>query len=273
MAIQNMTVVLDDSVQSENRLTCAISLAREHRAFLTGLCATSMFRTVKAEPERGAFAETGTNAAEIGEQLAAMFRDRIRFGRVQGEWRIASDPLTDSAVRHARLSDLFVLGQIDPGHPPPAGRHLLEDVLLTSGRPILVVPYAGQYNTVGTNVLVAWKDSREAVRAMHDALPCLVKAASVTLLHAFTAGRKGPDESVTAGIARYLSRHGVDARVARFPMAGISVPDAMLSYAADIGADLLVAGGYGHSRLREFALGGVTRGLLQQMTVPVLMSH
>jgi nucleotide-binding universal stress UspA family protein len=109
---------------------------------------------------------------------------------------------------------------------------------------------------------------------MNDAIPLLAKAASITILEASPIGRKpATDDATRADITRHLARHGISAKTARTAMASISAPDAMLSYAADVSADLLVVGGYGHSRLRELILGGVTRELLQHMTLPVLMSH
>ena len=109
---------------------------------------------------------------------------------------------------------------------------------------------------------------------MNDAIPLLAKAASVTILEANPIGRKpASDDAASADITRHLSRHGISAETARTALASISASDALLSYAADISADLLVVGGYGHSRLRERILGGVTRELLQHMTLPVLMSH
>jgi nucleotide-binding universal stress UspA family protein len=146
--------------------------------------------------------------------------------------------------------------------------------LITSGRPILVVPYIGRLETFGTNILVGWNNSRESARAINDAIPLLAKAASVTILEANLIGRRPAIDDVTSvDITRHLTRHGISAKRARTVAAGISASDALLSYAADVSADLLVVGGYGHSRLRELILGGVTRELLQHMTLPVLMSH
>jgi len=172
-------------------------------------------------------------------------------------------------------TDLIVLSQADPNHPPPApGRHLVEDVVLTSGRPTLVIPYVGSFERIGTRVLVAWNNSREAARAVHDALPLLAKAASVTIM-AVSPGRREPaaDEAGTADLIDHLARHGISAKAERTVAAGMSIPDVLLSYAADLNADLLVAGGYGHSPLRGRILGGITHTLLQHLTVPVLMSH
>src|SRR5262249_44560338 len=123
--------------------------------------------------------------------------------------------------------------------------------------------------TVGERVLVAWAHSREATRAVHDALPLLKLAKSVTVMEV----NPEPDHLGGADIALHLTRHGVKAEVASTTSGDINNGDAILSRAADLTADLLVMGGYGHSRLREFAFGGVTRHILEHMTLPVLMSH
>ena len=178
-------------------------------------------------------------------------------------------------VWRARNADLVILGQVDPAQPPPpAGRQLVEDVLMTSGRPILVVPYIGRFEAFRTKIVVGWNNSREAARAVNDAIPLLAKAAAVTILEASPIGRKpATDDATSADITRHLARHGISAETARTVIAGISASDALLSYAADVSGEMLVVGGYGHSRLRELMLGGVTRELLQHMTLPVLMSH
>ena len=221
------------------------------------------------------YPEADTQAAEAVERIEAAFRERLRFSDLQGDWQVASGKVSETVVCQARHADLVILGQVDPAHPPPpAGRQLVEDVLMTSGRPILVIPYIGRFERFGTNILVGWNNSREAARAMNDAIPLLAKAASVTILEANPIGRKPAiDDAASADITRHLTRHGISAKTARTALASISASDALLSYAADVSADLLVVGGYGHSRLRERILGGVTRELLQHMTLPVLMSH
>jgi nucleotide-binding universal stress UspA family protein len=274
MALRDIMVVLDGSAQSEIRLTIAVALARKHDAFLNGFCALEMLRPVRVDVRPGDYPDADTSVAEMEVRIEAEFRDRLRFSGLHGDWRVAANNGHEALVRRTRQADLTILGQVDPDHPPPAGRHLVEDVLLTAGRPILIIPYAGRFETLGTNVLVGWNDSREAARAVNDAIPLLVKAASVVILEARRAGAKPDSNDVTtADVANHLGRHGIKATTAHTAMAGISAPDALLAYAADLGADLLVVGGYGHSRLRELILGGVTRGLLQHMTLPVLMSH
>jgi nucleotide-binding universal stress UspA family protein len=172
---------------------------------------------------------------------------------------------------HGRYADLLVLSQDDP-ESDNAG--LLEAVVFDSGRPVLAIPFAGNFKSVGKRVLVGWNASREASRALHDALPLISKAETVTVFLANPKhGLDGHGEEPGADIARHLARHGMKAEVAK--AIADDVPDSalLLNHASDMGADLLVMGAYGHSRLREFILGGMTRSLLREMTVPVLLSH
>lgn len=293
-ALRDIVVVLDDSAPSEGRLDLAIALARQHEAHLTGLSALDLltpFTHQRVDPDTDTLAATqllnwgavppvrysqpGRQAAEQAELIEATFRDRLRSNGVRGDWWMADGKPGEMVVRQARHSDLVILGQTDPAHPPPPrGRQLLEDVLMTSGRPILVIPYIGRFETFGSKVLIGWNNSREAARAVNDAMPLLARAASVSILEATANGRKlAADDATGADVVRHLGYHGINARSSRTVMAGISASDILLSYAADLSADLLVIGGYGHSRLRELVLGGVTRELLQHMTLPILMSH
>jgi nucleotide-binding universal stress UspA family protein len=168
------------------------------------------------------------------------------------------------------------LGQVDPDNPlPEVGRTMVEDLLMTAGRPVLIIPYAGQFGSIGSNTLIGWTATREAARAVHDALPLLAPSAKVTVL-SVQSSKPPPDVKMlpSVEIAEHLARHGLDVSAARTVVSdGLSPADALLDYASDISADLLVVGGYGHSRTREMILGGVTRDLLRHMTVPVLMSH
>ena len=294
--LRDIVVVLDDSASSAMRLTVAVDLAQQHGAHLTGFSAMDLLLPARPAVQRrdnpqvdtlpasqlmnwGAvlphdYPEADTQAAEAAERIETAFRERLRSTDLHGDWQVASGKVSETVVCKARHADLVILGQVDPAHPPPAGRQLVEDVLMTSGRPILVIPYIGRFNTFGTNILVGWNNSREATRAMNDAIPLLAKAASVTILEAIPIGRKlASDDATSADITRHLARHGISAKTARTSMDRMSASDALLSYAADVSADLLVVGGYGHSRLRELILGGVTRELLQHMTLPVLMAH
>jgi nucleotide-binding universal stress UspA family protein len=167
----------------------------------------------------------------------------------------------------------LILGQaVAEEEDVPAG--FAEHVVLAAGRPVLMIPYAGQPAALGERVLVAWNASRESTRALTDALPLLQRAAQVDVLTVNARpGRDGHGEMPGADIALYLARHGVSANVHPTHGEDIGVGEWLLSRAADLGTDLIVMGAYGHSRLREMVLGGATRTILQSMTVPVLMSH
>jgi nucleotide-binding universal stress UspA family protein len=146
--------------------------------------------------------------------------------------------------------------------------------LLYCGGPVMIVPYMGPAATFGERVIVAWDASREAARAVNDALPLLKRAKQVGVVS--VNPRPWPfahGEEPGADIGLHLARHGVKVEVQRVEGRDIDTANAILSHVADRSADLLVMGGYGHSRLRELVLGGVTRTILTEMIVPVLMSH
>jgi nucleotide-binding universal stress UspA family protein len=173
--------------------------------------------------------------------------------------------------RMARTFDIAVARQAEPEEAFP-GQFIVESALFDSGRPIIVVPYIHREPLKLDRVMVCWDGSRTAARARGDAEPLLLRAKFVDVV--IVKDKDGPDETPTAAeVAAHLARHGLKTHVERIVAPDSDVPDMLLSYAADSSADLMVMGGYGHSRLREFILGGATRGILQSMTVPVLMSH
>ncbi len=148
---------------------------------------------------------------------------------------------------------------------------IIEGALFESGRPVIVVPYIQKSGLTLERVLACWDGGRTAARAMADAMPFLERAKAVDLV--IVAEERKNDEITGVRMSEHLTRHGVAVSVKRIAKGDLAVQDVILSYAADSGADFMVMGGYGHSRLREFILGGVTRGILNSMTVPVLMSH
>ncbi len=189
------------------------------------------------------------------------------------EWRVVEAVDSGPAVLHGRYVDLNIVGQDDPDDPTPFDE-LAEAVVLGSGRPVLAVPYAGRFEDVGGNVLVAWDAGREATRAVHDALPIIRPDARVNVLVADPAGNAaGGGAMPGVDIATHLARRGLVVEASHLVSDSVSVGDLLLSRAADLGADIIVMGAYGHSRLRELVLGGATRHILAHMTVPVLMSH
>nr|WP_294516730.1 universal stress protein [uncultured Rhodopila sp.] len=284
MPLHDLVVLLDGSPRDDARLTVALNLARRDDAHITGLCPlelllpADMSFALGGYPDLWAIPEFASQIETEAKAKAGIielnFRERLRREGARGEWVFDKGPLVPAVVHRVQASDLLVLGQNDPENPPSVvARALIEDVLMVSGRPLLLVPYAGTFETIGKNVLIGWTRTRESARAVHDALPLVAAGATVTVL---TVETKAPDSRVlaTADIAEHLARHGLTVSAARTVVTdGLSPADALLDYASDIGADMLVVGGYGHSRTREMILGGVTRDLLRFMTVPVLMSH
>ena len=178
---------------------------------------------------------------------------------------------SDVFGRIARRFDLSVVGQAEPDKST-FDELIIEGALFGSGRPVLVVPYIQSAGLSLNHVMVCWDGSRNAARAVADAMPFLVKAKMVDVVT--IVGEKGKsDEIPGADIAKHLARCGLKVELRRESLGDIEVANNLLSLASDLSADFLVMGGYGHSRLREFILGGATRGILSSMTVPTLMSH
>jgi nucleotide-binding universal stress UspA family protein len=177
---------------------------------------------------------------------------------LSAETRLLDATFGGAATRFAQISRRFDLV-------------VVEGALFESGRPLVVVPYIQRRGITLERVLACWDGSRTAARAIGDAMPFLERAKAVEVV--IVAEERKSEEMTGANMSAHLVRHGVAASVKRIAKGDIAIQDALLSYAADSGADFMVMGGYGHSRLREFILGGVTRGILASMTLPVLMSH
>jgi nucleotide-binding universal stress UspA family protein len=172
----------------------------------------------------------------------------------------------------ARHFDLSVVGQTEPDLALPEDL-LIEAALFESGRPTIVVPYIQHAPLKLDRVLVCWDHRRNAARAVSDAMPFLKRSNKVEVVTVRRDDRPRDEELPGAAIGEHLARHGLNVEIKQLIATDLDVANAVLSHAADTGADFIVMGGYGHSRLREFILGGATRGMLQSMTVPVLMSH
>jgi nucleotide-binding universal stress UspA family protein len=281
MSYKDLLVVLDCATDTQGRIELAAGLAERFSAHLVGLYAVPSPEL----PRRAGYADLAVLEPVYREwrerSLAQADATRAAFEHAAGlrgisrEWRAAAEGRDADPSIHARYADLAILGQRDPDDDEMAlVRPRPERVALASGRPILVIPYAGRFATVGHSVLVAWNAGREAARAVADALPLLIAADIVTVLAVDPETGTGGDGDIPgADIALHLARHGIKAQSERTVSAEIPTGELLLSRAADLGADLLVMGAYGHSRARELLLGGATRSILASMTIPVLMSH
>lgn len=204
----------------------------------------------------------------------ARFDQAMRRAGVSGESHVLAATLLGGADMFGRLARRFDLSVVPQSEPDDQGRMapLVEAALFESGRPMLVVPYIQKAGLALERVLVCWDGSRAAARAIGDAMPFLARAAAVEVI-IIASERSKSDEVPGADLGQHLARHVKRVDVKRIVAVDTDVPNTILSYAADSSADFLVMGGYGHSRLREFILGGATRGILSAMTLPTLMSH
>lgn len=255
-------------------------LAKQLDCHLVGLAPTDLIDLPTAPRAAASLAEYAALVWDAlrdqAERAADAFRDACHAAQLESHEAVIDEAnKTDSLVRHARCSDLTVLTQADPAAPNHAvSKDLVESVILHSARPTLVLPHAGHFETIGSRVMVAWNDSREAARALSDALPLLQRASRVEVavwVEASTTENKAVRAQLDA-LQQWLMWHGVAAKI-RIETLATGIAEAILSSAADSNADLIVMGAYGHARWTERVLGGATRGLLDSMTVPVLMSH
>lgn len=245
MAIVDILVYLDTAPACGDRMVLASNLASRLDACLTGV---------------------GLEEA-IG--VAKRFKDMLRQDGVSGDWRLIESTAAASVVRLSAAADLVVLGQqernVSTGLDAPG------EVLTACGRPVLITPYGRSINTLGQRVLIAWDGSRQAMRALHDALPLMAQSEEVILVQ--INPEDDAAKELAGDVASHLVRHGLNARAESITAKISAIAETLLSRAADVAADLLVMGAYGHSPLRERLFGGVTHDVLRDTSLPVLMSH
>jgi len=277
--IRQILLHFDPTRAAARRLAAACELARTLQASLTALyAATPAFAELPYAPAIGG---PGMSAALVElddrrrEQARKVFDETRRASGVDVAWaQTAQVPITAAFAQQALFADLLVLGQRDPSDDDAAAvpGDFIESVLLACGRPALVVPHIGAPSSIGNTVAIAWKETPEAARAVTAALPLLRKARRVHVLSWGEESAAGVGGR-TLDLASYLDSHGVAFTWDRAGAERQQVGELLLSRAFDVGADLLVMGCYGHSRAREWILGGASRTILQSMTLPVLMMH
>jgi nucleotide-binding universal stress UspA family protein len=274
MSLKSILVHVNVSKHCRSRVEIAARLAKSFEARLTGIFTSAAGdvpyymmddSTLNAEPTMRAWWLRARDRAKAG------FDEALRGAGVSAAWLEVDESDGGAVARSARYSDLAIVGQIDPEELLPRLEYKVpEQVALEAGGPVLVVPYAGTFGTVGRRVLIAWNDSPQATRAVRGALPLLTKASSVVIL---AIGREPARGDPAARLAAHLGDHGIVAESREMVAGDSDVGNAILSRAADDEADMIVMGAYGHARASELILGGVTRTLFRSMTVPTLISH
>ncbi|HET7649721.1 MAG TPA: universal stress protein [Gammaproteobacteria bacterium] len=278
MSYKTIISQVDNSRRCAERTELAIRIATDFDAHLIGLYA-SYRPTLETYSMYGippvVFEQHQHFYVERLEQARQAFEDTARRAGVKFEWRAPDGLPTEFAPLHARYADLAIVGQVDPDDPDTfVAERFPEIMALTVGKPVLILPYAGKLTPFGKHVLVGWNATREAARAMADAMPFLARAETVSLMVVNPKpGISGHGKFPGADVATLLARHGLKVEVERSDGIQIGIGEWMLSWAAEHEIDLIVMGAYGHPRLYEMILGGATRTVLESMTVPVLMSH
>jgi len=275
--IKDLLVNIPIGAPSAAVVDYAVSVANAYNAHLAGVAfayepvvpgtvfdgvAASIIATYRAESEKA------------GKAAVEKFDEAVRRAGLSAESHLLEAGPTGAGELFAQMArhfDLTVVAQTDPEKDAPE-ELMPEAALFGSGRPMLAVPYIQKTGLKLDRVMVCWDGSRPAARAIADAMPFLERSKSIDVVT--VAREQGPRNDLPGvDIAHHLARHKLNVDLKRIVATDIDVTSALLSHAADTGADLIVMGGYGHSRLREFVLGGATRGILETMTVPVLMSH
>ena len=278
MTFRSMIVHIGDDPDASGRVAMA---ARMAQGFASRLAGVYLVPTGELTPSVAALLppavvdERLTVSAEAQRRAEALFEREVASVPPETvEFRAPAGAAMAAAVSHARCADLTVLGKPGGYDDDRFARRLAEHVLLGSGRPVLFVPRATAVATPGSNVLVAWDGGREAARALRDALPLLAGAQRVTVFSA-TEGEVSGDAMMQSHkrLGAWLASHAIRAQFRRAEGTGGEAAERLLSQASDVGADLVVMGGYAHPRAREYVLGGATRTMFEAMTVPVLMSH
>jgi nucleotide-binding universal stress UspA family protein len=278
MAYKTILVHLNDERRVEGILRPVISMARRFGSIVVGVHVLPGMASVPAivVPYGAEVAAPILDSdRKAGEAIRAAFESRLAAEDIAAQWHqdeVLDADLCSTVLERGRAVDLIVAGQADPEWPLSSLLDFPEQLALEGGRPVLIIPNCGRFESLGQRPVIAWNGSREAARAVFDALPLFSPSAEVRVLSISGGGASTQGASAESVVAA-LRAHGLKAKAEHLPAGEESVDDVLVSRVADVGADLLVMGAYGRSRWREYVFGGVTRAVARHMTVPTLMSH
>jgi nucleotide-binding universal stress UspA family protein len=287
MALKDLLVYVDQTENSLVRLRLAADLAIRHGSRLTALYVKEWSRTqldrrkaaelglVSAAGMRNLDQRTEASIDAVAGRLRSTLEALTRDHGVQAELRCIDGVASTIVPQYARYADLCILGRDEPEEPASINYTFSEQLLFVTGRPVLFIPPEGSFATLGRHIAVAWNSSRPAARSLNDALPLIERAERTTVLMVNPSGFiDGRDAPPGEQMVEHLRRHGAAAdgiRIETVPHG--SIADKLQTEAHALGADMIVAGAFGHPRLWEKMLGGVTHDLIARMTLPIFMSH
>jgi nucleotide-binding universal stress UspA family protein len=279
MTYKTILVALNDVSRTDALLSVTLGLAAKFDAHVIGLY---VIPAVRVYPTMSAHVVPGVDDAcrvffqQHSDAVEASFNEAVRKAGARGEWRLVdstSVDISDGVIAHGYQADLIVASQQNAEVANGIEDDFCDRLVMEAGRPVLLVPASGEFKAVGEQVVIGWNGSREAARAVFDALPILKQAQSVWLIWVDPQVESIAGDLPGTEIAASLARHDIKATAEALASDSASTGAALIDRAAQLGADMVVIGAYGHSRMREFVFGGVTRTMLKTMPVPVLMTH
>jgi len=273
MPIKDLLVHIDNTSACKDRILAAQKIADVDSAHITGIY-TYQVVIVPTYTEVGVpayiYTEIEASNKELAEQAKASFNDSMSSWESKTAWECHEGDRAMTIAKVAANHDLVVLGQHNPEDELDRNAGVAAQVAISSGRPAMIIPHSGTLDHIGKRILVAWDGEKEAVRAVNDAMPFLKAAEAVEVVN---INRSDDPGIPCAEIAAHLARHDIMVEAGNAHTKSRHTGEAILYLAQNFGADLIVMGAYGHSRLRELVIGGATKHVLEKTTVPVLISH
>lgn len=281
MSYKTILVCLESESEAEILLPVAIRLSRQFDAHLIGLHVLQnmeLYASVSMELTGAALAQIRESQQARADRIKTIFDQSVANEDVASEWRQLESSVAASGeqlAEQARCADLVLSAQVDPEHDSPALAATQRRLIEHSGRPVLVIPRAGKFTSIGTRTLIGWSGTGEAARAVHDAIPFMRQGqeSRVFWVSDSHVSAESALKQSAHDLAAALDRHDIKATVSHRARNQITIGDELLNEAADTGSDLIVTGAFGHSRLYDFVIGATTSHLLAHMTVPVLFSR
>lgn len=280
MTYKTIMVCLNEVDRIERLLDFAIEIADHQNAHILGLYvipAVQIYPSVTIDVSSQVFDAYREFFKRHAQRVKDLFDSCMRRSGLRSEWCLVNGetPLVANAViEHGMAADLIIASQVDRSDSFGVELDFVERLVMGLGRPLLLVPNATTSRTLRGKVLIGWNGTREAARAAFDAIPLLQQAEAVTITWVDPQKTlEAPRTVPCAELATALTRHSVTTTAEGFPTAGLTAGQALKMRALDLGADLLVMGAYGHTRISEFVFGGATDFMLKNMPIPILMSH